>query len=618
MGVIMLKKVVGCVLSIKTVKICAFLVLAIGLAGIIYLNYDRFKFKEEFVNVGEIPKKNPHADAKPPKEIVLDHKQILEKIGHVIPAEKQEVEPKKDEKGNVIPPPVINLAGGLHTPDSSVKFATGDILTIPPELQPKVRYISLYNIPRERRRLMAAVISFVCNSLGTRKGIFIPEFVGASEETVVRINIVDYDWDSNSWENLSKNGSGPKAQPEPYFHYLIEEPIVEKKKVKKTIKRIKKIPNGKDQFNRPIFKEVEVDEEIEVEEPVSTKSRKISALAPWIDKVGITTLIELTRSESPIIRGDWFLSNVTVPPAYYDFLKLGNNIKDFQNLVFANQELSALAKSLDKGIVITSIVARNNRTLTRSPTFTNGYYWQSHDSLTSVDDRNYILNPLDEKFDATEDIGTLPNGLQAYFLTDGKGLRLDFANPDIAIDGTAVDKVVRTGRSCIICHSEGIKFIDDEVRNLTKLLKNKESIRLLATKEDDYYRIQDLFGYDLDERIIGDQNIYRKAVGRATGMTSEENAKLFSEFYDSYAEHLLTKEVVSQEVGLPPPELEKYIRMSRDPLLLGLIKEPIRPIRRDQWERSYQRFMLLILTARNGGEPVIVPVGTPLVLPDNP
>jgi hypothetical protein len=486
----------------------------------------------------------------------------------------------------------------LYTPDSSVRFALQDLQTIPPDIQPYIRYLSLYNIPRKDRKAWGQTLSFVCNSLGTRRKMYIPAFVGGSDETVIRVNLQDYEWDQKSFDKLAQKGSGPRAQPEPYFHALIEKlDEYETQKVEKS----RQIQAGMDQYNRPTYKTEKYFEEARVKLQ-TPKKKKILAGAPWLDGNAVATLIRHTQAEAPILRADWFVANVTVPPAYYDFLRLGNDIKDFDKLVFADEKKAEEARQQDKAVVVTSIVARNNRTLIRSPTFTSGYRWASHDSLNSVDDRQYVRNLLDEKFDATEDIGTLPNGLQAYFLTDGKGKRLDVANPDIAIDNTAVDRLVRTGRSCIICHAAGIIPIDDEVRALTKKLQNRESIKLLAVKHKDLYRVEDLFGSDLDARIAKDQQIYTDAVAACNSLKPEVNAKQYARLYDEYAEHLLTKDSIVRETGVPPASLENYIRLSQDNVVLGMIKNPVRPVRRDQWERSFGDFMLTILAAKQVGQ----------------
>jgi hypothetical protein len=491
----------------------------------------------------------------------------------------------------------------LYTADSSVKFAVGDILTIPPEDRPYMRYFSLYNIPRDKRKVYAATFSFICNSLSTRKKTYIPAFVGASDETVIRVDIRHYEWKPEALEKIGFKGSGPKPFPEPYFHHVIDKPVLEKVKVKKKI--TEKVPWKDDRGvqyvtkdGKPAFKEVE--KEVEVEEVVANKREFCPEIAPWLDPLGNKTLYTQCCTSYPIFRADWFMANVILPPAYYDLLGLGKTIKDFEKLVFADEELARKARSQDKAVVIASIVARNNRTLNRSPTFTGGYNWRSHDSLTSVSDRDYVKFLLNEKFDATEDIASLPNGLQVYFLTDGQGKRIDFANPDIAIDNNSNDKIVRTGRSCMVCHSDGIRPINDEIRGLTRKLQDPRQVQLLITRKEDAYRIEDLFSSDLDEQIIKDQNYYRAAVAKATGLQSEVVSKTLNEIYNSYVERLLSVEDICREVGMNVNNLNEYITASKDNVVLGLLKTPTRPIRRDQWETCFGRFEILIGARKQG------------------
>lgn len=490
----------------------------------------------------------------------------------------------------------------LYTADSSIKFAVGDLLTLPPEDQKYMRYFSLYNIPKAKRREYAATFSFVCNSLSTRRKIYIPEFVGASDETVIRVDIRWYDWKPESLEKLGLKGSGIRPFPEPYFHYVVDKPITEKVKVKKKI--VEKIPwrneHGQ-QYQRDgklLFKEVE--KEVEVEELVANKREYCPEIAPWLDPVANKALYTKCCTSFPMYRLDWFISNVIVPPVYYDLLGLGKNIKDFEKLVFADEDLAKKAHAQDKAVVIASIVARNNRTLIRSPTFTGGYIWSSNDSLKSVDDRDYTKFILDNKFDATEDIASLPNGLQVYFLTDGRGNRLDAADPNIAIDNTAVDRIVRTGRSCMVCHADGIRPINDEIRSLTRKLQDPRQVQLLITRKEDAFRIDDLFSSDLDEQIIKDQNYYRAAVAKATGLQSEVVAKSLNEIYTNYIERLLTIEDVSREMGINVNGLDAYIKASKDNVILGLLKTPNRPVRRDQWETCFGRFEILIGARKQG------------------
>jgi uncharacterized protein (TIGR03000 family) len=500
----------------------------------------------------------------------------------------------------------------VYTPDSSVQFALADLAGIPEDAQPHIRYLALYHVPRQERQPLAQTVSFVVNSLSTRKKIQIPFFAAGGDMTVIRINLRDYDIDPKDWDDVARKGSGPTPQPEPYFHAFAEQ-VVPGQEAEREVKKTRKVQKTRKvwRYDQRYGGQIQVEEAYEAEEEYTVKEKvpgqpskgKVLKDAPWLNPAAVARLKELTRSEFPVSRADWWVANAIIPPAYYRLLRLGDKDGDFEKLVGADEKVAARVRGQDKGVVLQSTVARHNRTLTRSFAGTGGYYWVSHDSLSSVDERQYAINLLNEKFDATEVIASLPNKLQAYFLTDGQGKRLDFANPDIAVDNTAVDRIVRNGRSCMVCHVDGIRPIHDEVRKITEMLRDADRVRLLVPDYKDYERISDLFSSNLDEQVILDQNLYGRAVGLATGLTPAKNAAQLSRFYDLYVETLLTKEAAASECGLTLDEFDRLVKLSNDNVVLGLTRQPIRPVRRDQWERSYQEFMLLVLTAKQKVDP---------------
>lgn len=508
------------------------------------------------------------------------------------------------------PGPPVAIVDDIYTPDSSIRYATGDVLSLPVEIQPYIRYLSLYNIPKDRRGEVAQTVSFVINSLSTRKKIYLPVFVGASNETLIRINLKDYDIKPSVFDEMGRSGSGPKPTPEPYFHAFVEKVITEYED--RVIIKTKKVATGRYyQDGSPEYKT----EKYEVIEraPTGHATRKKELMsAPWLDATSLTFLCKATRTEFPVFRADWFIVNATMEPIYHKMLGLGEDEKSFDKAIFADEALAKRARSQAKGVVIKSGVARNNRTLLRSPTFTGGYRWESNDSLTSTSDRNYVQNMLNAKFDAKEIIATLPNGLQVYFVTDDKGKRLDKADNEIATDYMAADKIVRNGRSCIYCHAAGINPIQDEIRILNKKLTNREQVALLVTDPEDAYKIEDLFGSDLDRQIVRDQQIYADAIGLAVGTTSTKNAEVFHAQWEGYTEGLMTVQQIARDCGLTMRELENYCRLSNDNLFLGLVKQPIRPVRRDQFEQAYQTFMIMVMQARAGTRQTLVPKSTPM------
>ena len=70
--------------------------------------------------------------------------------------------------------------------------------------------------------------------------------------------------------------------------------------------------------------------------------------------------------------------------------------------------------------------------------------------------------------DGGEIIFNLPNGLQAYYLVDAGGNRLDAAPIKIVRNPAASDPTVRNGLSCIGCHTEGMKTFEDQVRGVVE------------------------------------------------------------------------------------------------------------------------------------------------------
>lgn len=477
----------------------------------------------------------------------------------------------------------------IITPNDSIIFATGDLATIPKSDRYYIRYISSYHIADiEERKKMARLVSFAINSLSTRKKITSPLFVGASNYSLIRVNLQDYDIDPSQWDSFVEKGSGPKPLAEPYFHSVIL------KEVQKFQTQIvtKYKPTGRYYQNgQPEYQTYQ--EEISV--PVDKKERSLKYTDGfWLDQKLTKYLYTETGSYGMVIRSDWFVVYSLLAPEYYKFLRIGKDLKDFQKLVFADLDLARKARSETKAIVVKSGVARNNRTINRTPTFTDGYYWETHDSLKSVDDRDYLKVILDEKFDASEIIASLPNGLQAYAVTafnkDKKVFEIqDKADNEVATDYLGTDRIVRTARSCIYCHATGLMPVSDDFRKLTSGFNS-----LLVADKESYYRIQDIFDVDLPRKIARDQQIYADAIGLATGYSKPtELAREIFNLYEGYFESAIPKQQLARELGVDLPKLQTLIQKSENPHFIRLITQPNFP-RRDQFEQGFQDIQKLI------------------------
>src|SRR5712692_2835844 len=104
-------------------------------------------------------------------------------------------------------------AGLRLDPAGAVTAAYADLLAQPANVQPLIRYVSLYNLPEAERANAARVLSFHVNSLSREPYVAQPVMISAGP--LLRVNLSDYGWDRRTWERL--------AETDPYFHVQIVE-----------------------------------------------------------------------------------------------------------------------------------------------------------------------------------------------------------------------------------------------------------------------------------------------------------------------------------------------------------------------------------------------------------
>ena len=170
--------------------------------------------------------------------------------------------------------------------------------------------------------------------------------------------------------------------------------------------------------------------------------------------------------EVPFVYVDWFLANASLPPLYHDILDLPGTDRELEQQLEIN-----VARNINSapGVRVwragfnDSGVSTNNRVVERH-TSQYGAYWKSYDFAGSVGPQNIFTHPLTFRHDGGEVIFNLPNGLQAYYISDAAGNRIDEAPTNIVSNPAASNPAVRNGLSCIGCHTEGMKTFEDEVR----------------------------------------------------------------------------------------------------------------------------------------------------------
>ena len=194
--------------------------------------------------------------------------------------------------------------------------------------------------------------------------------------------------------------------------------------------------------------------------------------------------------EVPFVYADWFLATASLPPLYHDILALPETEQELERelrIDVARNLQSAPGVRVWRAGTNNSGVSNHNRVVERH-TSPYGAYWKSHDFAGSAGPQNIFTHPLSFQRDGGEVIFNLPNGLQAYYIADGFGNRIDIAPTEIVSNPAASDPAVRNGLSCIGCHTEGMKDFEDEVRGTIERIENPNfdkdhALRLYVTND---------------------------------------------------------------------------------------------------------------------------------------
>ncbi|MEM7155855.1 MAG: c-type cytochrome domain-containing protein [Myxococcota bacterium] len=178
-------------------------------------------------------------------------------------------------------------------------------------------------------------------------------------------------------------------------------------------------------------------------------------------------LQQFTGTFVPFMAADWFVHDSAEPPLYYDMVDIPGTMSQLEAQLGINISANIATFEVERAGFLNSGVSQSNRVFERHqlPFAGNASLWVSYDFETSEGAQNIFANPLDFQENGGEAIFNLPNGMQAYIITDAQGNRLDEAPINIVTDPLQEDKVVRAGISCMSCHDSGLKVKSDEIRD---------------------------------------------------------------------------------------------------------------------------------------------------------
>jgi serine/threonine-protein kinase len=209
-------------------------------------------------------------------------------------------------------------------------------------------------------------------------------------------------------------------------------------------------------------------------------------------------------------------------------------------------------------------------------------YWKSFDFRTSTGPENILKDPITFKPAGGEMIFRLPNGLQGYYIADGRGQRLDAAPTEIVTDKFAADKTVRVGLGCIRCHDQGIKEFVDAVRPAVEALP--------ASPGFDRRAVLDLYPprEKLDASVKADRDTFQAAMTALLGQSPAREPLV--PVTTGFSDDPLSTTAAAAELGLA--DGAKLAATFRTPQFAGLGLAPLAAggvVRRDAWEDHYDQ-----------------------------
>lgn len=194
-----------------------------------------------------------------------------------------------------------------------------------------------------------------------------------------------------------------------------------------------------------------------------------------------TEIYNMTGSEAPYTRLDFFVFLATKPPLYHQMMGIAQSLTDIETLLGFDRLDNIENYNIMRSGFVNSGVSQHNRLIERhtirNPNLgykSEGYYWISYDFAGNILRQNLQNFPAgpnqvrsfgDQAFDhdGGEVIFSLPNGMQAYVITNDKDIRIDRA-PTAVVSEPRQPEGVFNGISCMSCHVEGIKPKDDQMR----------------------------------------------------------------------------------------------------------------------------------------------------------
>ncbi|WP_371347807.1 cytochrome c [Ancylobacter sp. IITR112] len=417
----------------------------------------------------------------------------------------------------------------LVTTEAMQRAALADLESLPAEDRRFIRYVSFHTLhngvaPCEDARVFARRLDLfqasfrkLYNSVSLGPQLVTPPAVAGSRDLLLRIDLRDSKWTAAQWERLL------------------------------------------------------------AAYPFARSARRDPALA------GLT---HGTGTDIPLIRADWFMANASRPENYHLLLALPAHIGALEQRIGVDVNANIRDRKVARAAFLegSSGVSDHNRLLERHDLPHGGYYWKSYDFAGSRDTQNLRSHPHGPpdaaplaaglaafEHDGGEMIFSLPNGLQGYYLSTGKGDRIDRGPTEVVSFrqrpiGKGIDIV--NGRSCMDCHSDGIIAKRDQLRAhlASSVAFSRPQQELLLALYVDQIELDRLYAQDRAafiaalERIGAAEKAPDGSLKSRRGPAEQELATWFADQYEAN----LDEDQLAAEFDLLPEELEKAVLRVRE------------------------------------------------------
>ena len=294
------------------------------------------------------------------------------------------------------------------------------------------------------------------------------------------------------------------------------------------------------------------------------------------------------RADVPAIHVDWFVAQASLPPLYHDLLSLPLTDRELETRLevdVVRNLTNAPGVRVWRAGTNNSGVSNHNRVIERHKS-QHGAYWKSYDFAGSAGTQNIFTHPLSFTHDGGEVIFNLPNGLQAYYVTNASGFRLDDAPINIVSNPAASDPTVRNGLSCFGCHTEGMKTFEDEVRaviesNTAPAYDKAQALRLYVEQSE------------MDALLQEDTDRYRGAL-EATGgaFGGIEPISRFHEVFQGTVGAAYAAAVVGLETEAFLEKIRENIGLQNIGLLV--LDSPNGSMKRDAWTSNFRDILFAL------------------------